>query len=75
MELEQEDSIEIDGHPDFSRQYRLTGRDREATKRLLNTVVRESLLQLQRIVASDLSQEPTNRAQRDRKVFDPLRPT
>lgn len=45
MELEQEDSIEIDGHPDLSKQYRLSGKDREAIKRLFSTVVLESLMQ------------------------------
>ena len=45
MELEQQDSIEIDGRPELSRQYRLTGNDRETIRRLFSTAVLESLLQ------------------------------
>jgi hypothetical protein len=45
IEAEREDSIEIDGRPEFSQQYRLIGRDREAIKRLFSAIAFESLLQ------------------------------
>jgi hypothetical protein len=43
IEREQEDSVEIDGRPEFSQQYRLIGRDREAIKRLFSATAFESL--------------------------------